>query len=197
MRIMMVCTGNICRSPVADVLLRNALPRERYVVESMGTHALVDRPMTEQAASRAIRLGAASTDVENHRARQMNEADLVATDLVLAMSREHRTRIVETAPTIVHRTFTLREFQRLSASLSDEELESLGAHMRSRRKKLPLLLERLRSQRSEVGAASGSHDDDIVDPYRRSDKTYDRSMALIAPAIDEVARALRLVMNDR
>src|SRR5690606_18645389 len=116
-------------------------------------------------------------------------------DLILAMAREHRTVAVELAPRMLRRTFTVREFARLAASLSDGELrtaaDSVGADLRARLSAVTALVA---AQRSVVAPAE-PQDDDVVDPYRRSTETYDRSAAQLVPAIDEVARVLRIVLG--
>lgn len=114
---MTVCTGNICRSPMAEVLLRAALVGTGIRVHSAGTHALVDEAMTPQALQLALSNGADASGADAHRARLLTEPLLAETDLVLTMAREHRSAVVQMAPALLHRTFTVREFARLAATL--------------------------------------------------------------------------------
>lgn len=83
----MVCVGNICRSPMAEALLRERFARRgRGTVESAGIAALVGReadPLArELVAARGLDLGA-------HRARQLTPELLRGADLVLAMEEGH------------------------------------------------------------------------------------------------------------
>jgi len=88
-RILMICTGNICRSPMAEGLLRRMLSESGqtdYAVSSAGTHALHGQPAEAPAvavmASRGI-------DISAHRARRLNKRMLKAADLVLVMEEMH------------------------------------------------------------------------------------------------------------
>ncbi len=83
-RVLMVCTGNICRSPMAQVLLAGRL-RERGLetaVESAGTNAPEGRPADPLAVEA---MAARGLDLSAHRARQLTLAHVHAADLVLVM----------------------------------------------------------------------------------------------------------------
>jgi protein-tyrosine phosphatase len=85
MDILMVCTGNICRSPMAEGLLRHMLPdhlRNRVGVASAGTHALVGNPA--EAHARAV-MADREVDIQNHRARQVDPPMIENAALVLVM----------------------------------------------------------------------------------------------------------------
>lgn len=92
-RILVVCTGNICRSPVAQAMLQQRLPN--LTVESAGLGALVGQGVDGPAARLAEADG---LDVETHRARQL-DADLLAqADLVLVMTDGQRQALVKRWP---------------------------------------------------------------------------------------------------
>jgi protein-tyrosine phosphatase len=85
--IALVCLGNICRSPMAHVVLESRLAEvglgDRVVVHSGGTGDWhVGQPMDQRAAATLLRAG---HDASRHRARQYDETWLAAHDLVLAM----------------------------------------------------------------------------------------------------------------
>lgn len=84
-RILVVCVGNICRSPMAESLLQAAL-RDKTIA-SAGIGALVGEPADPLAISLLSERG---LDLSAHRARQLNEALLHGHDLLLVMEAYHR-----------------------------------------------------------------------------------------------------------
>ena len=89
MRVLFVCTGNICRSPTAEGVLRHLASRLRLEVhvESCGTHDYhVGEPPDERSQAHASRRG---YDLSAQRARQLADRDFAAFDLILAMDRGH------------------------------------------------------------------------------------------------------------
>ncbi len=87
-RVLLVCTGNTCRSPMAAGALRRRLAADggRIVVESAGTAAWDDQPATEAAVRVAARAG---VDLSEHRSRRLTPAIVRGADMVLAMERNH------------------------------------------------------------------------------------------------------------
>jgi protein-tyrosine-phosphatase len=94
-RILFVCTGNICRSPLAEALLKRAL-HERAVaevaVESAGTGAWDGAPASEGAYLVALERG---LDLSGHRARLLTREIVEEATLVFTMARHHRARVHE------------------------------------------------------------------------------------------------------
>jgi protein-tyrosine phosphatase len=83
-----VCTANICRSPISETIF-NALTKDNelpFRAESAGTAALQGRPMAPNAVAALEEIGIYPDD---HRARQVSEAMIEASELVLAMSPRH------------------------------------------------------------------------------------------------------------
>jgi len=91
--ILVVCVGNICRSPMAEALLRNELRgQEEITVESAGLGALVDHPAAEHAVELMSERG---IDITSHRARQLHPDMVSAADLILVMEKGHKKVIDE------------------------------------------------------------------------------------------------------
>ena len=192
--ILFVCTGNICRSPMGEVLLRARLSDLDVRVHSAGTHALVDHGMTEQAQQLAVGLGAQAELAAAHSAQLLVQPLLRDADLILTMAREHRTHSVQLMPDVLKRVFTVREFARLASSLSTEDaLAAAVAAGTSPRDRLRAVVTGVSRQRGMT--AANPEEDDIIDPYRRSQKTYELSASQLAPAIDETERVIRLALG--
>lgn len=107
-RILMVCVGNICRSPTAEILLREALPLSGYTVSSAGIGALVDHPVERMAAAE---LTARGHTLPEHRARQLDREMLRRAELVLAMEKGHIEHILAMAPEARGKVFLLGKWQ--------------------------------------------------------------------------------------
>jgi protein-tyrosine phosphatase len=172
-RILTVCTGNICRSPLAERMLQarfDAMAPGEFAVASAGTGALVGSGFEPHVAGFVHVFGADST---NFASRQLNVNILAGQDLVLALSRDHRSRIVELAPSLLRRTFTLRELARLLPLVEGQR--GVGASERW----TAALAVALR-----MPNPAGPEEDDVLDPYRRSDELYQEMLRQLTPAVD-------------
>lgn len=192
--ILTVCTGNICRSPMAEILLRRTLEPLGVHVHSAGTQALVDYGMPQPAQEMAISLGADAGIVDAHRARYLIEPMLQQADLILTMSREHRSRAVQMMPRSLRRVFTIREFARLASTLSTEDAraaaDAAGSDPRERLRAVALAVADQRGLSEPV-----ADEDDVIDPYRRSQEIYEQSAAEMTPAVAEVDRIVRAALG--
>ena len=92
LKILMVCTGNTCRSPLAAAALASELgpDRERVEVGSAGTAASTLGPASPESMAIAA---AAGLDLDGHRARRLTEELAKAADLVIVMEAAHRTAV--------------------------------------------------------------------------------------------------------
>lgn len=195
MRVVTVCTGNLCRSPLAAQVLRArlsglpALRSGRLVIESAGTQARPGDPMPDPAARSSRSLGG---NPDGHAARYLDESVLEGVSLVLALERAHRSRVVSLMPTLLRRTFTLREFARLTATVDDDTLfeqNSLFPGTDDPESRLVSALAVLTDLRG-IHRADTPEDDDVIDPYQRSEATYALSASQMVPGIDAVVRLL-------
>ena len=188
-RILTVCTGNICRSPTAALLLTEALsPYVDVEVISRGTKALIGQSMPIQAQQL---IDGQRTDPSLHTARQVDEESVITADLILTMAREHRRSVVSAYPTTLRRAFTLREFAAVTRQTAADFLAN------PTRQGSETVEERMRegiafaaSMRGTIPPPSSSSEFDVVDPYGRPDDIYRASFEEIRPAVDQTARFL-------
>ncbi len=105
-RILTVCTGNICRSPAAEFLLRQGSEVIARPVEvlSAGVDALVNHPAEETTCAMMQSRG---IDLSAHRARQLTRERLRWAELVLVMEQHHRDAVLALDPTARGKTFLL------------------------------------------------------------------------------------------
>jgi protein-tyrosine phosphatase len=161
--ILVVCSGNQCRSPVAEGILRGMLT-ERFgasapAVSSVGTIARDGAPATREAIVVASEHG---IDTSSHAARRLVREHLTEADLVLAMTAEHRDAVARVDPQAITKTFTLKELVRL--------LEDLPAPDEGR-ESLPLRIAEADAHR-RAGFAGNLHDEDVADPIGHPVETY-------------------------
>lgn len=170
----MVCTGNICRSPVGEAVLRQSLP-DRFRISSAGTQAVVGAP----AAPEAVRFVRQEVDVAlDHVGRQLSTEQVEDADLVLTMTLEQRAWVARLSPRAVRRTFTLRE---LALVLGHPGLTASRGTLRD----LALEASMFRFQAGVEAAEL-----DIEDPYGRSPRDYEQAFREVLVAGRMIAGVL-------
>jgi protein-tyrosine phosphatase len=113
--VLVVCTGNISRSPMTELLIRATTdPRSGLTVSSAGVHALVGQPMDRGAA---LALGEIGLDPREHRARQFEPTMATEADLILTAERYHLEIVLHEAPSALRRTFMIKELARITPHL--------------------------------------------------------------------------------
>src|SRR5699024_3202589 len=121
--ILTVCTGNLCRSPLAAGLFNVGLDPERFASTSVGTSALVGDTMPQQAQRVAVRMG--YKNAADHRAMALTTAAVSRADLILGMDLNHRRIAAQLQPTAVRRAFTLLEFAHIVGHIEDTQLAEM------------------------------------------------------------------------
>ncbi len=158
--VLLVCTGNICRSDLAERLGRAYLAETldddaaRVRIVSAGVRAVVGSAMHPDSALVLRGLGG---DPGDFRARQLVDDMAMEADLMLTMTRRHRRDVLRMAPRALARTFTLQEAADLVALLGDD-VDVPGGGLAERSRQLVHLMAATRSRRQSGEA------DDIRDP---------------------------------
>ena len=176
--VLVVCTGNICRSPAVERLLAADLGDAADVrVTSAGVGAVVGAPISPPMATLLHAAGASS---DGFVARQLTEQLLLDADLVLALTKALRSQLVSLSPSVVRRTFTLRELARLARAVDPAALPAGSPGTR-----LAALLPLAAAQRGQRTVTAG--EDDVVDPYGGDAALYQRSFDELRPAVTTIA----------
>jgi protein-tyrosine phosphatase len=102
--ILVVCAGNICRSPTGEYLLKDKLPDSDIKVSSAGLTALVGKGAEATATSIAL---TNNIDMSNHKGRQLNSALIAENDLILVMEERHLSDLLGQYPQARGKTFLL------------------------------------------------------------------------------------------
>ena len=186
MRVLMVCAGNLSRSPSAALLLRRGVPDSALLIGSAGVIAPVGEPTHPWTASALTALG---IDSSAHRARRLAREHLEQADLVLAATRGLRADTVRIHPAGVAKVWTLREFVR-HAEVAQPDLVAGGAWPDSPAERLLLLHEHTRTLRGTL-PRQAPEEDDIADPIEGPAEAHRVMVAEVAEVTDRLARLLR------
>jgi protein-tyrosine-phosphatase len=107
----LVCTGNMCRSPMAEVMLKDQLRRDGkenlYRVHSAGTWTTDSQPASRLAMEAVQELG---LDLSAHRTHLLTADDVHEASLILVMARDHKEALVAEFPEAGQKIFLLSEF---------------------------------------------------------------------------------------
>ncbi len=172
--VLAVCTANICRSPMMELLLRDRLDESRFEVASAGIKGWPDAPVDSMVRLELVRLG---IDATAFRSRPLRSEHVALADVIVTATREHRSAVLEAAPGALRKTFTLLELAALVGSEGpvadiehDGDLRTLVSAAARRR-------------------SAGPSDVDVPDPYRRPPETHRRVADLIDGATADLAQA--------
>lgn len=166
-RVLFVCTANICRSAYAEVLARHLLgPAAGVVVASAGTYGLPAQPINPDIAE-FLPEGA---DPDGFASRPLTDDMVTDADLILTMEAAHRRFVLDEFPASFRKVFTLGQFA--------EAVRGTPSRGRA-------LLAELAERRPPVRPGDG-----VADPYRRGRAANARAAEQITELLAVVLAAL-------
>ncbi len=187
MRILFVCTGNVCRSAVAERLattwaremLAHSPEADAVQIGSAGLGAITGQPIDPHSAAALVDLGGGPA---GFRSRKFTAELAADADLVFTMTRDQRRIVLEASPRGLRRTFTLTEAADLlqRADLTGLSLLPLTARARE-------LGRRLDAARAGRPTADS---DDIADPIGQHAVVHQEAAGLVAAALRPLADVL-------
>lgn len=197
--ILVVCTGNVCRSPLAAQLLKARLTSADIPISvaSAGTRALAGQPMTPEAAALSVQYGG---DPAQHRARQLSLRMVEEADLILTAARDHRAEAVSLYPRASRQTFTLRQFARIVASPDASALIDPVAgwgDAASQQYALRSFVSAVAAGRGIAPPPAHASDDDIEDPYLQPKRVYLRAGHAIDEAVTTIVAGFASAVRQR
>ena len=188
-RILIVCTGNICRSPFIERLLQHELDQRGsgsdggVIVRSAGTGALVGSAMDPQSAAQLVAYGG---DPSGFTARALTPALLAESDLVLTATRVHRGKVALMFPKALRRVFAFRDFADLVSGTDWPGDPVARTDPRAWVRKVTEKAAASRGLRPPLAPDAA----DIVDPYRLEDAVFATMAQQIGESMPAVVRAL-------
>ena len=183
---LIVCTGNVCRSAFAECLGRAYLREQlgdasaAIRLESAGTRAVVGSGMHPDTAAALRGFGAEPGDF---RARDLEERMAAEADLILTMTRRHRREVLHEAPRVMARTFTLREAAALLPLIA--EPDDAEGEFADRARSFVAAMAAARGRRR-----SGEDADDVFDPIGLPPEAHEAMGEMVTEALLPVLHQL-------
>ena len=173
--VLFLCTGNMCRSPIAEAFLRQKLDAAGITDVRVHSAGLLDSGRSAPDENIAV-MAERGIDISEHRSRQLTDTMLAGADLVIGMAREHVREVAVSASDAWPRTFTLRELVRRGTDVGPRQAGQ----------PLDEWLSKVHAGRTPSQLLGASPDDDVADPMGKAARFYDEAATEIAELVDRL-----------
>ena len=165
--VVVVCDGNICRSPLLELALQDRLPEAHFAVRSAGLTPLIGHPMDPQMQRVATAAGLHPTAF---RASSFDPRLAGMADLVLTMTVAQRDAVVGRAPRLLRRTLSLSEALN---NLAPEPVIGRPDDSQIDRSPIETMRQLVRVAVARRSTTRLTADDDVPDPYQGDDALFE------------------------
>lgn len=194
LRILFVCTGNTCRSPLAEGLLRIRVHQEGLAAEvrSAGVSAVTGGPISRNSASLLQEAGFK----DSISSLAIQESEVNWADLILTMTMGHKRTVIQRFPSAIEKTFTLKEYVEDDAHILQaiEEREQLVTELQLKQALSQAVSVEERSRIYKLEHAIP--DFDISDPFGGSLEIYRQTAEEIGGSLDKLIQKIRARNED-
>jgi len=212
-RILFVCTGNTCRSPIAEAIFEHKKQKEKFEARSAGIHGLDGMEMSEGSKASLAKRGI----MESHQSTGLTPDLIRWSDVILTMTENHKRLVLEQYPDLTPYVYTLKEFA-LSDSDLKKKVEELNDHVTQLELKRATFLAKNQekveeyNEKKQIKNQSALEQElldllhphqaaidrlewdmpslDIRDPFGGDHDTYEQTYIEIEAAVDELLKRL-------
>ncbi|MBM7622887.1 low molecular weight protein arginine phosphatase [Sporohalobacter salinus] len=164
LKILFVCTGNTCRSSMAEYIFKDLAESDKYEVMSAGVSAVNGKDPAPQAKQIMSEKG---IDISNHQTQKLTEDLVTEADLILTMTHQHKSSVLSMFNESEDKVFTLKEFVEDIEELTEitDEIDKIYKRISNRREKFldekGSKIERLRKRHQELIQEIGEVEDEL------------------------------------